>query len=348
MSYRGSARTAFTLVELLVVITIIGILIALLLPAVQAAREAARRIQCTNNLKQIGLAVHNYAQANKVFPPGCIMANPAAAIATEASGGAGNHATSFLLRIMPFIEGNNAAKAYNYSYGAASTVNSTVALLDVKAFYCPSRRTSIRSADQANMYPGTVLTASTFTGGGTDYGGCVGRQQQFTSLSPNVAYCAGSVMYATLSGCSATYCYSSAGSLTSNTESNMMGIFGGTNTSCTFASTRDGLSNTIMTGELQRINSSATPYNATNGPYMSKDGWTVCGPSTLFSTGVIYVANGPLMNNGHFWSPGSEHSGGANYGLGDGSVRYVTTSITASIFHLMGSMADGIPVQLTE
>src|SRR5213082_1985902 len=89
----------FTLIELLVVIAIIGVLIALLLPAVQAAREAARRIQCTNNLKQIGLAVHNYESTHGVLPL-------AVAVGRDRQGNPLFHGWGGLARILPFVEGH--------------------------------------------------------------------------------------------------------------------------------------------------------------------------------------------------------------------------------------------------
>ena len=102
---------AFTLVELLVVIAIIGILISLLLPAVQAAREAARRIQCANNLRQLGLAMHNYHAAHGSFPPGAIGINPA----TGNQGEGGRIRTPFVAFLLPYIEETARYDIYDFS-----------------------------------------------------------------------------------------------------------------------------------------------------------------------------------------------------------------------------------------
>jgi prepilin-type N-terminal cleavage/methylation domain-containing protein len=110
------SRQAFTLVELLVVIAIIGILVGLLLPAVQAAREAARRMQCSNNLKQIGLSIHNYESAYKRYPIGSVDDDPKE-VGARRLWDAGNHRKgTVLVKLLPYIEQSALFNSVDFRY----------------------------------------------------------------------------------------------------------------------------------------------------------------------------------------------------------------------------------------
>lgn len=160
-----SRRPAFTLIELLVVIAIIAVLIALLLPAVQQAREAARRTQCSNNLRQIGLAIHNYHDTNSRFPLSSIE---------PTLGRSGVFAS-----LLPYIDQANVYQKYDFNLGNSDPANQLAVSQRIATYLCPSaplrRPIPISGCDANDRAPGTYAVS---TGSGDPYG-------TFASGSPN-------------------------------------------------------------------------------------------------------------------------------------------------------------------
>src|SRR5260370_36310543 len=150
------AHHGFTLIELLVVITIIALLIGLLLPAVQAARESARRVQCVNNIKQLGLAVHQYIDSTGVLPPSMVLAGLGTKVAWS-------NGWSIHMRILPAIGQGNSFNALNFSVAYQNHVNTTVTGQVISTFLCPS---------EANQQPTSHQTFGNV--GINNYGWCMG------------------------------------------------------------------------------------------------------------------------------------------------------------------------------
>jgi prepilin-type N-terminal cleavage/methylation domain-containing protein/prepilin-type processing-associated H-X9-DG protein len=312
-----SPRRGFTLVELLVVIAIIGILIALLLPAVQAAREAARRMECTNNLKQLGLAMHNYHDTFRRLPFG--------------SGGKSGTATyaiagTWPAMILPFMEQKPLYDQFNFKLPMDDAANKLAVETVVVEFICPS--------DPAGSEPILIGRA---TGNnnpakamGLWYVGSMGPTHMGSCWA-----CPDSNPAAT-NWCCQGYDFGStaSGSIAAGT---FAGMFGRYPKSLRFADIPDGLSRTLMLGETLPAHCPWNSAYAPNFPVTS----TNIPLNTMEQTTDVATAD-------YYRTCGfkSRHPGGANFGLGDGSCHFIAETIDFQVFNALGTRDGGETAQI--
>ena len=332
MSRNRHQKRAFTLVELLVVIAIIGLLLAILLPAVQAAREAARRMACSSNLRQIGLGLLNYADTYGRLPAGCVIDQPGYAAGQYSAwleAEKGPQGTSWMLAALAYFDQQPLFDRWNYQTNVAGNID--IAENDIPLFYCPSRRNKVRSEDQDRMFLGIKA-------GGTDYGGCLGRGNGYYNrcTAGITAGCGHAfTMQHQLLGEANSYMGYSAGYKQGALTPNLW---------VKFQEITDGTSYTILVGELQRLLPDQETSGYTTSNRLSDDSWAVGGASTLFSTSYKDegVAQPGGLNNGFFESAGSEHPGGAHFTMVDGSVHFISNSIDhKNVYAHLGSIKGG-------
>jgi len=327
----GSRRSGFTLIELLVVIAIIAVLIALLLPAVQAAREAARRSQCVNNMKQIGLALANYESANGSLPPGAISYQESPLHCSTP-----RRAHSLFTLSLPYMEQQPIYNSINFSFAAGSTqagvsagaINRTGLISRINSYVCPS------DFDQRPYDISTSLNGYSQS----SYSGMVGTRDIWHW------YC----------GCPVNFV---GGACAGAVEIQPDGVFG-YNWTFRVSNVTDGTSNTIYVGETARFKNdpdqifntwsrslwfgSNYPGGATSRPeglnsaipkinaaFQPND--TSGYPGTTANTGDVdgwmFVSSPDYRQLGQFGFR-SQHPGGANFLFGDGSVRFIKETIS--------------------
>jgi prepilin-type N-terminal cleavage/methylation domain-containing protein/prepilin-type processing-associated H-X9-DG protein len=314
ISYR---RRGFTLVELLVVIAIIGILVALLLPAVQAAREAGRRSQCINNLKQLGIAVHNHHDTRKRLP---YDSSPEAG--DSAAWGMGGPNWSWIARSLPFMEQE---PLYNQAgVGAHANLNSNPAAIatQIQTLLCPSDGWSNSPRTDAADLSGQI--------GQTNYKGNSGTNWQWGESRWNPGY--------------------QANGTNQNGLGNANGLFWRADAVQKLGLSRitDGTSNTFLVGEdLPELN------RWCSWPYSNNAvGTCAIYPNAKDPAGRWYnnrgLAGNTYVNTGweNTYSFRSRHPGGLQFAMADGSARFVSETIAVNVYRFAATPAGGEPNML--
>jgi len=307
-------RRAFTLIELLVVIAIIAVLIALLLPAVQQAREAARRVQCKSQLKQIALAIHNYESSHACLPPGQIRLGFASMPRVRG--------WSMFVQMLPYFDQGPLYNMWDFANPLTNEANGNTAVI-LPVLLCPSATLAQNPYTKPN---GTRYAV-------TSYGGNGGTQSH-----PPAATSGDGLFMGT-------------GPAITTPPAIQHGLI-------RIRDVIDGTSSTVMLGERNHTDRVYDAYFASGATTNPMGGWGFWAPSggqlgltdvTMSSfgpinyempTGLGTVANSPEENY-RLCSFGSQHVGGAQFALADGSVRFISEDVSISVFRYLTTRAGG-------
>lgn len=304
-------RPGFTLVELIVVIAVVVVLIALLLPAVQAAREAARRAQCANNLKQIGLALHGYHSSHGCLPRGRSHSGDARFLFSGVPC-SGPSDKSLLVAILPYIEQTSLYNSINHLVAILGPENNTIYAVTIGIYSCPSDSASGRShrGSFPEPLPKSIPSPNLTSVASASYAGVMGTDVSSAAPDPDRGCQVDPLQAARANGCFNDL------------------------TPITFASITDGLGNTMMIGEksisiLKDVSDPSDPNAAEHY------GWWFLGEIGYTLVTTAYPPNAfrtVESSNSRAWlsSPSSHHPGGVHVLMCDGSSRFVKDTIESS------------------